>query len=217
MLCEEYSAKTMIRKYLLILSILLNISLLTLIFQFWDKIYVQLFPTPQADILLIGDSLLAQENWSILLTRNDLKNEAFGGAITQQILWNLQRGQLSGNPKIVIIEGGINDLLSGIPARRVFENYQNIMNILRKNNIKIIAHLVVYTADNQEINKEILVLNYLLKKYFESQKITYIDMNLYLSTDGKLQSSYSIDGIHLRKGAYKIWANTLRTKLPRVL
>jgi lysophospholipase L1-like esterase len=207
----------MIRKYLLILSILLNISLLLLVFQFWDKIYGQLFPPLKVDILLIGDSIIAQENWNILLERNDLKNEAFGGAITQQILWNIQRGQLNSNPKIVVIEAGINDLLSGIPAQRVFENYQNIIDVLQKKNIKIIAHLILYTADNQEINKKIFVLNSLLKAYFESQKIAFIDMNLYLSANQKLQSDFSIDGIHLQKSAYKIWAKTLKAKLPLAL
>lgn len=207
----------MIRKYLLTISILLNVSLLVLIFQFRDKIYRQLFPPSKVDILLIGDSLLAQENWNILLGRNDLKNEAFGGAITQQILWNIQRGQLNSKPKIVVIEAGINDLLSGIPVQRVFENYQNIIRVLRKNNIKIIAHLILYTANNQEINQEIFILNSLLKEYFQSQKITFIDMNLYLSANQKLQSDFSIDGIHLQKSAYKIWAKTLKTKLPPAL
>lgn len=207
----------MIRKYLLTISILLNVSLLVLIFQFKDKIYRQLFPPSKVDILLIGDSLLAQENWNILLGRNDLKNEAFGGAITQQILWNIQRGQLNSKPKIVVMEAGINDLLSGIPVQRVFENYQEIINVLRKNNVKIVAHLILYTADNQEINKEIFILNSLLKEYFESQKITFIDMNLYLSANKKLQSDFSIDGIHLQKSAYKIWAKILKTKLPPVL
>lgn len=206
----------MIRKYLLMISILLNVSLLVLIFQFRDKIYRQLLPASKVDILLIGDSLLAQENWNILLGRNDLKNEAFGGAITQQILWNIQRGQLNSKPKIVVIEAGINDLLSGISTQRVFENYQNIIDVLQKNNIKTIAHLILYTADNQEINKEIFILNSLLKEYFESQKIIFIDMNLYLSANQKLQSDFSIDGIHLQKAAYKIWAKALKTKLPLV-
>ena len=166
---------------------------------------------------MIGDSLLAQENWNSLLKRNDLKNDAFGGAITQQILWNIERGQLLSNPKIVVIDGGINDLLSGVPTQRVFKNYQKIIEILRKENIHIIAHLVLYTVDNEEINKEVFILNYLLKEYFESQKVEFVDMNLQLSDNKKLKSNYSIDGIHLRKEAYKIWANELESKLPQEL
>lgn len=207
----------MLRKFLLPISIILNISLLILVFQLRDKIFTQLFPASKVDILFIGDSLLAQENWNNLLERNDLKNDAFGGAITQQILWNIERGQLVSNPKIVVIDGGINDLLSGVPTQRILKNYQQIIEVLRKRNIKIIAHLVLYTVDNEEINKEVFVLNYLLKEYFESQKVEFIDMNLQLSDNKKLKSNFSIDGIHLRKEAYKIWANELKFKLPREL
>ena len=161
----------MISKYLLPISIVINISLGILIFQLRDKLFSQIFPASKVDILLIGDSLLAQENWNRLLSRNDLKNDAFGGAITQQILWNIERGELVSNPKIVVIDGGINDLLSGVPTQRIFSNYQKIIEVLRKQNIRIIAHLVLYTVDNEVINKEVFVLNYLLKEYFESQKI----------------------------------------------
>lgn len=207
----------MIRKYLLPISIVINISLGILVFQLRDKIFSQIFPSSKVNILLIGDSLLAQENWNKSLSRNDLKNDAFGGAITQQILWNIERGELVSNPKIVVIDGGINDLLSGVPTQRILSNYQKIIEVLRKRNIKIIAHLILYTVDNEDINKEVFVLNYLLKEYFESQKIEFIDMNLQLSDSKKLQSNFSIDGIHLKKEAYKIWANELKAKLPQEL
>lgn len=206
-----------LQKSLLPISILLNISLLILVFQLRDKIFTQLFPASKVNILLIGDSLLAQENWNSLLKRNDLKNDAFGGAITQQILWNIKRGELVSSPKIVVIDGGINDLLSGVPTQRVFDNYQKIIETLRKENINVVAHLVLYTVDNEAINKEVFVLNYLLKEYFESQKIEFIDMNLQLSDRKKLKPNFSVDGIHLRKEAYKIWANELSSKLPREL
>lgn len=206
-----------VRKSILSISILLNISLGILVFQLREKIFTQLFPALKVNVLLIGDSLLAQENWNSLLKRNDLKNGAFGGAITQQILWNIEQGQLASNPKIVVLNGGINDLLSGVPTQRVFDNYQKIIETLRKENIKIIAHLVLYTVDNELINKEVFILNYLLKEYFESQKIKFIDMNLQLSDLRKLKSNFSIDGIHLRREAYKIWANELSSKLPQEL
>ena len=215
LLCKISEA--MIRKYLLPISIILNISLITLVFQLRDKIYAQIFPASKVNILLIGDSLLAQENWNTLLERNDLKNDAFGGAITQQILWNIERGQLINNPKIVVIDGGINDLLSGVPTQRVFKNYQQIIGVLSEKKIKTIAHLILYTTDNEEINKEIFILNFLLKEYFESRKVEFIDMNLQLSDHKKLKKNFSIDGIHLQKEAYKIWANELKSKLPQEL
>ena len=124
---------------------------------------------------------------------------------------------LINNPKIVVIDGGINDLLSGIPTQRIFKNYQQIIEVLSEKKIKTIAHLILYTTDNEEINKEIFILNFLLKEYFESRKVEFIDMNLQLSDHKKLKKNFSIDGIHLRKEAYKMWANQLKSKLPQEL
>ncbi len=203
----------MIKKYFITLSILLNISLLTLIFQFRDKIRERFFPPEKVNILFIGDSIFAQENWNILLGRNDIQSVAYGGAMTQQILWSLEEGLLNSEPKIVVLEGGINDLRAGVPTQRVFENYQKIISILQKNKGKIVAHLIIYTTDNQEINQEIIILNTLLKKYFSEQHIEYIDMNLYLSKNNALLPQFSRDGIHLKKETYEIWAKELKQKL----
>ena len=199
----------MIKKLFLIASLLLNFALLILIFQFRSKIFARIFPSEKTTILLVGDSRIAQENWSILLGRNDIKNEAFGGAITQQILWNLERGQLNSEPKIVILEGGINDLLSGVPPLRVYENYLKMIETLRAKNITIIINSIIYTIDNQEINLNISILNSKLKDYCTIQKIVWIDINTPLSDKGKLLKKYSLDGIHLNKDAYQIWAKKL--------
>jgi lysophospholipase L1-like esterase len=198
------------QKRFLIFSVVLNILLMTIIFQFRDKVSARLFPSEKTTILLVGDSRIAQENWSVLLRRNDVKNEASGGAITQQILWNLERGQLNSEPKIVILEGGINDLLAGVPLQRVYENYLKMIAILQAKKIQIITHSIIYTTDNQEVNINILDFNSKLKDYCTIHKIIWIDMNEQLSQDGKLLKKYSLDGIHLNKEAYWIWAEKLK-------
>jgi lysophospholipase L1-like esterase len=191
----------------------LNILSLAIIFQFRDKISARFFPPEKTIILLVGDSRIAQENWSVLLGRDDVKNEAFGGAIIQQILWNLERGQLNSDPKIVVLEGGINDLLSGIPPQRVYENYLKMIEILREKKIIIIINSIIYTADNQEINSNILDFNSKLKDYCITHKIAWLDINEQLSQDGKLLKKYSLDDIHLSKEAYRVWAEKLNKKL----
>ena len=203
----------MIKKAILIASLLLNIVLLILIFQLRDKIFTRIFSPEKTMVLMVGDSRIAQENWSDLLGRNDVKNEAFGGAITQQILWNIERGQLNSEPKIVVLEGGINDILSGIPPQRVYENYVKMIKILRTKKIKIIINSTLYTADKQDINSNIFILNSILRDYCNNHKITWLDMNEQLSEDGTLLKKYSLDGIHLNKEAYLIWAKKLNDLL----
>jgi lysophospholipase L1-like esterase len=203
----------MMQKRFLILSVIINVLLLTLIFQFKDKILPRIFPPKKTAILMIGDSRIAQENWSILLSRNDVKNEAFGGAITQQILWNLERGQLNSEPKIVILEGGINDLLAGVPPQRVYENYLKMIEIFRAKKIDVIINFVIYTTDNQVVNSCVLDLNSRLENFCTTHKIIWLDVNEQLSQDEKLLEKYSSDGIHLNKAAYQIWAGKLNEKL----
>jgi lysophospholipase L1-like esterase len=81
----------------------------------------KLFPE-NAIILILGDSILAQENWSKWLGRLDISNQAYGGAITQQIRWNIGKG-FPEKTKLVILNGGINDLFSGVPVEHILENY----------------------------------------------------------------------------------------------
>lgn len=199
----------MIKKSIFIASLLLNLTLLILIFQFRNKIIPRIFPPEKTTILIVGDSRIAQENWSALLGRNDVKNEAFGGAITQQVLWNLERGQLNSKPKIIILEGGINDLLAGIPPQLVYENYLKMIGILQAKKIEIIINSTIYTTNNQVINSNISKLNAKLKDYCSTHKIAWLDMNKQLSIDGKLLKKYSLDGIHLNKDAYQIWSEKL--------
>ena len=200
-------------KKLLIASILLNLLFFILTFQFRDKIFSRIFSPPKTTILMLGDSRIAQENWSTLLGRNDIKNEAFGGAITQQILWNLERGQLNSEPKIVILEGGINDLLAGVPPERVYENYVKMIEILRAGKIKIIVNSIIYTTDNQGINSNISLLNLKIRDFCSVHKIAWTDINEQISKDEKLLKQYSSDGIHLNKEVYQIWAKKTQEKL----
>lgn len=202
----------MLKKFLIV-SILLNLIFFIIAFQFRDKIIPRIFPPEKTTILMLGDSRIAQENWSILLKTNDVKNEAFGGAITQQILWNLERGQLNSKPKIVILEGGINDLLAGVSPERVYENYLKMIEILRAKEIQIIINSIIYLTDNQIINKDISTLNLELKDYCSVRKIAWVDINEQISKDDKLLKQYSSDGIHLNKKVYQIWAEKMNEKL----
>ena len=210
-----FSSKT---HWLLSLSIGLNIFLLllggTLVYSFRNRIYERFFPSENTTILILGDSMLAQENWSLLLHRNDLNNHAFGGAITQHLLWNLQRGELNNPPKICILNGGINDLLSGIPPQRIFQNYQQIIALLQEKQVQIIINSILTTTNNSRLNQTILALNQQLKAYSEQKNCTFIDINSLFSTKQKgLNPTFARDSIHLKSRSYTVWAKEVRRHL----
>ena len=200
------------------LSVGLNIFLLllggTLVYYFRNRIYERFFPSENTTILVLGDSMLAQENWSLLLHRNDLSNHAFGGAITQHLLWNLQRGELNNPPKICILNGGINDLLSGIPPQRIFQNYQQIIALLQEKQVRVIINSILTTTNNSRLNQTILALNQQLKAYSEQKNCTFIDINSLFSTKQKgLNPTFARDSIHLKSSSYTVWVKEVRRHL----
>lgn len=203
---------------MLSLSVGLNIFLLllggTLVYSFRNRIYERFFPSENTTILVLGDSMLAQENWSLLLHRNDLSNHAFGGAITQHLLWNLQRGELNNPPKICILNGGINDLLSGIPPQRIFQNYQQIIALLQQKQVQVIINSILMTTNNSRLNQTILALNQQLKAYSEQKNCTFIDINsLFSATQKGLNPTFAKDSIHLKSSSYTVWAKEVRRHL----
>ncbi|MEA5405769.1 GDSL-type esterase/lipase family protein [Arcicella sp. DC2W] len=207
------------QKKLLTFSLILNVILIltggTLAFKFKEKLHKYLFPPESNNILLVGDSLLAQENWALLLERNDITNLAYGGAITLYILKNIEVLSPKIKPKICVIEGGVNDLLAGVPEQRVFENYIKMIHILQKQQIKPIVNAVIYT-NLPEINHQITILNQQLASFCQQNQVVYIDANQVLSEKESLKNQYSLDGIHLKQVAYPLWAKELSNAIKKM-
>ena len=207
------------QKRLLTFSLILNVILIltggTLAFKFKEKLHQYLFPPTSNNILLVGDSLLAQENWALLLERNDITNLAYGGAITLYILKNVEVLSPKIKPKICVIEGGVNDLLAGVPEQRVFENYTKMIHILQKQQIKPIVNAVIYT-NFPEINQQITILNQQLTSFCLQNQLVYVDANQVLSEKESLKNQYSLDGIHLKQAAYPLWAKKLSEAIKRL-
>ncbi len=207
------------QKRLLTFSLILNVILIlvggTLAFKFKEKLHQYLFPPASNNILLVGDSLLAQENWALLLERNDITNLAYGGAITLHILKNVELLSPKIKPKICVIEGGVNDLLAGVPKQRVFENYTKMIHILQKQQIKPIVNAVIYT-NFPEINQQITILNQQLASFCQQNQLTYVDANQVLSEKESLKNQYSLDGIHLKQVAYPLWAREISSAIKKL-
>lgn len=53
-----------------------------------------------------------------------------------------------------------------------------------------------------------------LETYAERNGIRYVDVNRALSADGRLDETYTFDGVHLRGSGYAKWRELLRDTLP---
>lgn len=204
----------MIFRFSLILNVILIIGLILIAYKLRSKIYNRIKSQDSYNIVMIGDGYTARINWNKDLNRIDIKNSGAGGYTTSQYQRHLNDLVIKYNPKICFIEGGINDLLIGIPLNRIFINYQSILDSLLKNKIDPVVQSIFplgtpsnYPSANETnlINSRVDSLNIYLSRLANKKGVRYIDLNKYLSVDGKLKKEISTDGVHLNELGKKIW------------
>jgi len=178
--------------------------------KYLENKYVKLheiYATQSADIVMLGDSLTSNVNWSELFDR-PIINRGVGGDVTDGYLHRMSFIYKL-KPKKVFMNGGTNDFVAGYSVEQVLENYKLIIKNLQDHEIKPYMQSVVYTSFD-EINNKITQINLLLQQYCNDNNIVYIDLNKGLAKDKKLIDKYTIDGSHLNARGYEVWKNEIK-------
>ena len=165
-----------------------------------------------AKIIFFGNSLTFAGDWNNLLGRDSIVNQGIGGDNTLGMLHRLQYVyQL--HPKVCFVMAGINDIYADVPVEKIFENYKKIIDTLRLKNITPIVQSTLHVNPKwkrTEIkNPEVKKLNILLSEYCAVNKITFVDLNAKLSSNGILNDQFTTDGVHLTPAAYIVWSEMI--------
>jgi len=199
---------------LLILSLMLNAVLIAAILAFGyiyrDKIaqrFVRIKGNPA--IVMYGNSITAQGKWVELLGRTDVMNNALPGQTTYHFLQLIQSHVIDLNPKVCFIKGGINDITLGVRREKIQANFKTMLDMLVQNDITPVVTLTVYGQNDPSSKEEVDALNGFLVSFCTKNKITYIDLNRYISDSTGLRAEYAVDKQHLNTSAYKIWAKEI--------
>lgn len=160
------------------------------------------------NVIMLGDSLTAKANWKELLVQDNILNLGVDGDTTKDIL-NRLNVVIEIKPKIVFLMAGINDMTYSIGVEEIFTTYQQILQKLIANNIKVIVELTLYTT-MLALNKKVMLFNQIVVDYCEQNSIEYIDLNpSFCNDENILKESLTTDGLHLGQNAYKAWAYKL--------
>lgn len=165
----------------------------------------------QKNIVMLGNSLTAYANWAELLNRTDVATRGINGDITAGFLARLPH-IISLKPKIVFIEGGINDLNKGLNPGVIISNLSLLVDSLQKNNIKAVLTTVTLLSEEYgqanlvAMNQKITRLNEAVFKLALEKNIHFIDLNQYISNKHFLMTQYAVkDGIHFKGNVYSFW------------
>ena len=174
-----------------------------------QRILAQLADHPDAQLLLIGDSITNnydkadppnqnfQPIWDAYYAPRKALNLGFSGDTTANVLWRLDHGEVAGlHPKLVILLIGTNNTALGQTAQQTEEGIDAVIKDLehRLPQTRILLMGLLPTAlPSREVNFD--VNDYLGGHYAggEDPLVSYIDVSVVFYTFGQLDTSLFYD------------------------
>lgn len=179
--------------------------------------YDDMDPISTTDIVMLGDSLTSNARWDLLFPGIKLRNRGVSGDTTNDILNRLDP-ILNGNPALIFILVGTNDLGYGKNIQDTFISWkkiiQKLLSRLRPSQIIVLSLLPI----NRQIFKgnilleDIKKLNLMMKEFTTQNALTFIDLYpLMLDDKGDLDAKFTIDGEHLSEKGYEVWKKSIES------
>jgi lysophospholipase L1-like esterase len=193
-------------------------------FYFYDQRYslFELLPDTPGEIIMLGNSITNGANWHEIFNNPRIKNRGISGDNTFGILNRL--GEVtSSQPDKVFLLIGINDISKNTPVPVILNNYRRIVNGIRQQSpqTRIYLQSLMPTSDEfphfpnaKNKDDQIMAVNRGIEEIAKETGVTFIDLYPhFLSSEGKLDSAYTNDGLHLTGEGYLLWARILRPYL----
>ena len=167
-----------------------------------------------AEIVFLGDSHIANVDWRDYFPRKDIANRGIGGDRIDGILARAHE-VLSRNPRIVVLQAGTNDVLSGRLIEEIVRDYDRLISgfgpdtKIIMNTVPVCSPKACYAWQNAEM----VALNTRLRSLAQKHGATLVDINSLLGSSPHLTPETSYDGLHLNARSVQIWSKALTPPL----
>ncbi|MEN9919960.1 MAG: hypothetical protein RL662_2396 [Bacteroidota bacterium] len=188
---------------------------------FYDqrRSFFEAMPDTPNEVIMLGNSITNGASWDELFPDLNIKNRGISADITLGVLDRMDE-VVSSFPTKVFILIGVNDIARNIPIDTIVYNYTRIVETIKTRS----PHTHVYiqsvmptndTFDNfknhQGKTDRILALNQQLEQLAVRTQTHFVDLYTpLLGADGKLDTVYTNDGLHLLGKGYVQWASILK-------
>ena len=180
-------------------------------------------------IVLVGDSIT--EGWTEFnpgfFQENNMVNRGISGQTTPQMLIRLKQDAIHLDPKIIIINGGTNDIWGNTGPSTpdmIIDNLCSMAEITAKKNIQVVLSTIlpVYQyPDRDDIidpPKTISFINSVLQDYCNKNSLAFLDYFSPMADEKKgLRSDYGTDGVHPNKQGYSVMEQVVRETISGIV
>jgi lysophospholipase L1-like esterase len=177
--------------------------------------HLETLPKKEGKIVMLGNSITAECEWSELLDNQQVINRGVIGDGTADILARLS-DVIAIKPKQVFLLIGVNDL-QFMPLANILENYEKIVSRITtetpSTQLFLISVLPIHNSLRKTgmRNEDIDFLNLGIVSIGEKFGLKYIDVaSKVKNTEGPLREDLSLDGIHLNGEGYNIFAQIIK-------
>jgi len=176
-------------------------------------------PVRSSDIVFLGNSITDGCEWSELFGKPRILNRGISGDRTDWMLGRLDP-IVAGRPKKLFLMIGTNDLAANIAPETIAANVRRILERFRKESPRTrLCVQSILPVNGAEFDRfgghyahagEIVETNRLLEELCRELNATYIDVGKALSdAEGRLDSRYTNDGLHLTGAGYLVWKSVI--------
>ena len=181
-------------------------------------------------VVFMGNSIT--EEWVRIhpdfFKENNYIGRGISGQTTYQFLLRFRNDVINLKPKLVIINGGTNDVAENTGAfdiETTFGNIASMAEIAKANKIKVILTSVLPAARfrwNKKITDapdRIEALNAKIKAYAKANKIPYVDyyQPMVHGAERALNPTYSKDGVHPTLEGYLVMEALIKPAIDKAL
>jgi len=177
-------------------------------------------PVEEDGTIFFGNSLIEYGDWKKLLRDPGVVNRGIAGDNTFGMLERLDE-VIARKPKVVVIEGGVNDIAQGVPPGTILANILVMMGRVRQTcpgvKIFVMSALPAHPDSKKDYpelagkNGVIAELDLALQREVGERGGVYVNLRAAVMDDhGNLQPRFAAaDGLHLNAAGYAIWVGLI--------
>lgn len=150
-----------------------------------------------------------------------------GGDQTQNLLWRLDQGELTGlAPRVIVVLIGVNNLWWGgwtpsQTAKGIQAVVFHIQRLLPQTQVVVHGILPASRSRTDDLRHRIGQCNDLVKQgleEFHHPKVHWLDLgDVFVKGDGAIEAKVMHDYLHLTPFGYEVWAQGLKPQIDRFL
>lgn len=175
-------------------------------------------PNGNEEIIFLGDSITEGGQWTELFANTNVKNRGINGDGVEGVLNRIDE-VVSAKPKKIFLMIGLNSLINHRPPK-IGELYNELVQIILKKSPQTTLYLQSLLPINELVrqtmvdNKDVIAINDNIQKTAKKFGLEYIDLHtIFKDKNGRLDSKFTADGVHLNGAAYMHWKNAIIDKV----